>query len=177
MQNGIYKEGWLEFSNRFSMNLTKVLFVTFIFLFALSFAAGTAGTETAGTETAGTETAECSKHAATAEKGTLIVTLQSKTKFQVTSNAAKGQATAKQADTHLIRSVSQLLIAVLYSVFLLYTCFGFVWVYPMSSSMVWIMIKLPRLCFEVPQEASEDIKKDIYTRSLNGFMFLIKAIC
>ena len=39
MQNGIYKEGWLEFSNHFSMNLTKVLLVTFIFLPALSFAA------------------------------------------------------------------------------------------------------------------------------------------
>ena len=39
MQNGIYEEGLLEFPNRFSMNLTKVLFVAFIFLFALSFAA------------------------------------------------------------------------------------------------------------------------------------------
>ena len=38
MQNGIYEEGWSEFSNRFSMNLTKVLFLACIFLFALSFA-------------------------------------------------------------------------------------------------------------------------------------------
>ena len=46
MQNGLYEEGWLELSNRFSMNLTKVLFVAFIFLFALSFAAAAAAAET-----------------------------------------------------------------------------------------------------------------------------------
>ena len=45
MQNGIHKEGWLELSNRFSMNLTKVLFVAFIFLLTLSFAAATKATE------------------------------------------------------------------------------------------------------------------------------------
>ena len=149
MQNGIYKEGWLEFSNRFSMNLTKVLFVAFIFLFALSFAAATGETETpAGTEAA---TADEDKLKETKQKlpeANVLVETESETK----------RGTGRAA-THFKERVSQLPPVVLCSVLLLWACFGLVLVCPKPSAMVWMMTKLPTLCFEVPQEASEDIKK------------------
>ena len=75
MQNGLYKEGWLELSNRFSMNLTKVLFVAFIFLLTLSFAA--AATEAEVPEAIRREEAGTASLTQQSEAGTASLTQQS----------------------------------------------------------------------------------------------------
>ena len=145
MQNGIYEEGWSEFSNRFSMNLTKVLFVVFIFLFALSFAAA-----------AEEEATEREKQAATAGEDKLETRqrlLKANTLAETESETKRG---TEKAATHFKGRVSLL---VRYGGFFLWACVGLFMVYPKSGAMAWIMRKLPTLYFEVLQEVSEDIKQ------------------
>ena len=166
MQNGIYEEGWSEFSNRFSMNLTKVLFVAFIFLFALSFAAATGETETpAGT--AGTETPAGGKELKVAEtaeadkpkdvewelpKANAPAETKRETKRETERGTEVRKVRVKKAATHFQERVSQLLPVVLYGSLLLWACSGLVVVYPKSGAMAWIMRKYPSSDFEIQGE-------------------------
>ena len=109
------------------MNLTKVLFVTFIFLFAFSFTVTAKGRKT--------------------------------NKLAVAEKKAAGTKTPAGTETAVIPQGIDAIQLVWHWNLLLWACFGLIVVYPKSGAMVWILRKYPKSYFEVPQKASENIKK------------------